>query len=248
MHNLKRYISGRHSPVEIRWHLAILVVGYWGLVLCAWLGYPAENQFSVTTRMLSALGSFEDRYNPHWYWLFSIAMVFCGLCMAPVMLYVRRRLLAVSAWGASVGALFFLSGCAAIMLTGLFPYAHRDFLGWQLAHLHMNAAALITVSFALGAVWHGLLLLKDGFARRTLYQHGTRPNLRFTGPFLVCIPVIFVLGQRIRWQSVFAGNMTEAFSGMAHFPFLEHIAIWTLTVFVVWFTIILPHPETEPAQ
>jgi hypothetical protein len=64
----------------------------------------------------------------------------------------------------------------------------------------------------------------------------------------VCIPVIFVLGQRIRWQSVFAGNMTEAFSGMAHFPFLEHIAIWTLTVFVVWFTIILPHPEAETAQ
>ena len=100
--------------------------------------------------MLSALGSFEDRYNPRWYWVFSAAMIYCGLCMVPVMLYVRRRLAAVSRWGASVGSLFFLSGCAAITLTGLFPYAHRDFLGWQLAHLHMNAAALITASFALG--------------------------------------------------------------------------------------------------
>jgi hypothetical protein len=41
--------------------------------------------------------------------------------------------------------------------------------------------------------------------------------------------------------------MSAAFSGMAHFPFLEHIAIWTLTVFVVWFTVILPHPAQETA-
>jgi hypothetical protein len=241
-------LSGGHSPAEIRWHLAILVTGYWGLVLCAWLGYPAQNHFSVTTAMLSALGSFEERYNPKWYWLFSVAMVYCGLCMAPVMLYVRRRLSPVSAWGASVGAFFFLLGCAAIMLTGLFPYAHRELLGWQLAHLHMNAAALITASFALGAVWHGLLLLQDRFAHRTFDRHGSHPYLRFLGPFLVCIPVILALGQKIRWNSVLSGNMSAAFADMTSFPFLEHIAIWTLTVFVVWFTIILPYSEGETAQ
>ncbi len=248
MRQLKRYLSGGHSRAEIRWHLGILMVGYWGLVLCAWLGYPAENQFSITTRMLSALGSSDDRYNPRWYWVFSVAMFYCGLCMVPVMLYVRRRLSPVSAWGASVGAFFFLLGCAAIMLTGLFPYAHREVLGYELAHLHMNAAALITASFALGAIWHGLLLLQDRFARKTFGQQGARPYLRFVGPFLVCVPVILALGYRIRWESVLAGNMSAAFAGMAHVPFLEYVAIWTLTVFVVWFTIVLPHPEQESAQ
>jgi hypothetical protein len=248
MERLKRYVFGGHSPVEIRWHLALLVAGYWGLVLCAWLGYPAENHFSVTTAMLSALGSFEERYNPRWYWVFSVAMVYCGVCMVPVMLYVRRRLSAVSAWGASVGAFFFLLGCAAIMLTGLFPYAHRDFLGWRLAHLHMNAAALITASFALGFVWHGLLLLQDRFTRRTFDRVGPRPYLRFIGPFVICIPVILAVGQRIDWKLVLAGNMDGAFSGMVHFPLLEHVAIWTLTVFVVWFTVVLPHPGEETAR
>ncbi len=262
MARLKRCLSGGHSPAEIRWHLVILVAGYWGLVLCAWLGYPAENHFSVTTRMLSALGSFEDRYNPRWYWLFSIAMVYCGACMAPVMLYVRRRLLAVSAWGSSLGALFFLTGCAAIMLTGLFPYAHRNLMGWQLARLHLEAAGLITVSFALGFVWHGLLLLKDRLARKTFGQQGVSSYLRFLGPFLVCIPLMIAVGCKIQWESVLAairaaanasgkdavGNLAAAFSGMAHFPFLEHLAIWALTIFVVWFTIVLPHPEEEGAR
>jgi hypothetical protein len=198
--------------------------------------------------MLSALGSFEERYNPHWYWVFSVAMVYCGLCMAPVMLYVRRRLSPVSAWGASVGAFFFLLGCAAIMLTGLFPYAHRDFLGWQLARLHMNAAALITASFALGFTWHGLLLFQDRFTRRTFGRQGTRPYLRLIGPFVICTPVVVAVGQKIQWESVWAGNMSAAFSGMVHFPLLEHIAIWTLTVFVVWFSIALPHPEENTSR
>ncbi len=243
MGHLKRYLSGGHSPAEIRWHLAILVAGYWGLVLCAWLGYPAENHFSVNTAMLSALGSFEDRYNPRWYWVFSVAMAYCGLCMVPVVLYVRRRLTVVSAWGATVGAFFFITGCAAILLTGLLPYAHRDFLGWRLAHLHMNAAALITASFALGFAWHGLLLLRDRFARRTFDGLVARPYLRFVGPFMICVPVILAVLHRIQWKSVLAGDMSAAFSPMAHFPLLEHIAIWTLTVFVVWFTIVLPHPQ-----
>ncbi len=248
MGDLKRYLSGGHNAAEIRWHLALLIAGYWGLVLCAWLGYPAENHFSVMTRMLSALGSFEDRHNPHWYWVFSVAMVYCGVCMVPVMLYVRRRLSAVSAWGASVGAFFFLAGCGAIVLTGLFPYAHRDFLGWQLAHLHMNAAALITACFTLGVLWHGVLLLQDRFSRNTYGRQGGHSYLRFIGPFVICAPVMFAVGQRIRWQAVLDGDMSAALGGMAHFPFLEYIAIWTLSVFVVWFTVVLPHPGESEDQ
>jgi len=247
MRHFKRYLVGGHTPAEIRWHLAILVVGYWGLVLCAWLGYPAENRFSVTTEMLSALGSFEKRFNPKWYWVFSVAMAYCGLCMIPVMLYIRRRLSAVSVWAASVGAFFFLLGCLAILLTGLFPYAHRDFLGWQLSHLHMDAAAFIIVSFALGTLWYGMLLLTDRVALRRLPGQGGYTYLRVTAPFVVCFPVVFAIGGKIQWEHFFAGDMMDALRPIAHLPILEHIAIWSLTLFVVWFTIVLPHPENETA-
>ena len=259
MERLKRCVCGGHGPAEIRWHLALLMAGYWGLVFCAWLGYPAENHFSVQTRMLSALGSFEDCYNPRWYWLFTAAMVYCGMCMVPVILYMRRRLSPVSGRGATAGACFFLLGCGATMLTGLLPYAHRDVLGWQLSDLHMNAAALLAGSFALGFGWHGLLLLRAWLAGRPFGPHGPRVYLRFVGPFLLGVPVLVALALRIRWGSVWAaacaaagasgkeaaGFMSAAFGGMVHFPLLEHIAIWTLTVFVVWFTVVLPHPDGE---
>ena len=259
MERVKRYLSGGHSPAEIRWHLVLLVGGYWGLVLCAWLGYPSENHFSVTTRMLSALGSFETGNNPHWFWVFSVAMVYCGLCMAPVVLYVRRRLLPVSAVGASVGTLFFLTGCGAIMLTGLLPYAHREVLGWNLARLHLSAAALITVCFGLGFVWHGVLLVTDRFARNTFGGGETGPYLPLFGPFLVGIPILAAVGSRIRWRAAFSAltaacggsageavdDLARAVSDMGHFPLLEHLSIWALTLFIVWFTVVLPHRGEE---
>ncbi|HNT89504.1 MAG TPA: hypothetical protein PKL84_16705, partial [Candidatus Hydrogenedentes bacterium] len=119
METLKRYMSGRHTRAEIRRHLAVLAVGYWGLVFCAWLGYPAEHAYSIKTHTLSALGSFDNRHNPDWYWLFSVAMVYCGVVMTPVIFYIWRRLAAISGRGAGIGAVFFLVGCAAIVLITL---------------------------------------------------------------------------------------------------------------------------------
>ena len=258
METLKRYMLGRHTPVEIRRHLAVLVVVYWGLVFCAWLGYPAEHKYSVTTNTLSALGSFDGRHNPEWYWLFSVAMVYCGLTMTPVILYIRHRLRTVSDLGARVGALFFLVGCVAIVLTGLFPDAHDRVIGdWQWRQIHRNTAGLIAVGFSLGIVWHGMLLLWDKLTKKTFAERGQRPYLTLIGPFLVCLPVFVAVGFRIRWESLWAAtraaatasgreiaaDLSVALHGLQSFPLLEHVAIWALTIFVVWFAAVLPHEE-----
>ena len=263
METVKRYRSGQHTPIEIRRHLAVLAVVYWGLVFCAWLGYPAEHKYSVMTNTLSALGSFDDRHNPEWYWVFSIAMVYCGITMAPVMLYIRRRLTAVSDSGARVGALFFLVGCAAIVLTGLFPDAHGRVIGnWQWRQVHQITAGLIAAGFSLGITWHGLLLLRDKLTRETFAERGKRPYLKLIGPFLVCLPVFVIVGYKIRWEFVWAAlraaanasgreitaDFDAAFNGLHSFPLLEHVAIWALTIFVIWFAAVLPAEPASEAQ
>jgi hypothetical membrane protein len=253
MRNLKRFLTGRHTRTEMRWHLAILAVVFWGLVLCARLGYPAANRFSVTREFLSALGSFENRYNPRWFWVFCVAMVYCGLFMAPVMLYIRRRFSAVSGWGSWMGACFFLVGCAGIVMVGLFPFAHGRVVGvWQWEDLHMMSVALIVTGFVPGIIWHALLLFKDRLTGRVLASDGRAPYLKFLGPYLACLPVLCAVCYQIHWMAVGAAiraavsgqSMTHpinvALGKLASFPLLEHLAIWGLTVFVIWFTAVLP--------
>lgn len=256
MEHLKRYSVGGHTQREMHWHLAILSVGFWGLVLCAWLGYPSVNRYSIMRETLSALGSFEAGCNPKWFWVFSVAMVYCGLLMIPVSLYVRRRILGISVLGATVGAVFFLAGSFAIIAVGLFPYAHSNVLGWDLADVHVSAAGLIGAFFSIGVVWHAILLLKDARTERSFVQKGARSYLSCTGPFLVCFVVMAFVGYNVRWQHIqeaFAAlgrasgeeaiaKMSSAFARFGSFPIMEHIAIWTLTIFTVWFTAILPCP------
>ncbi len=255
MEKVKRYISGQHTPTEIRWHLAFLVLVFWGLVFCAWMGYPAEHKYSVTKKTLSALGSFDERHNPEWFWLFSVAMVYCGLTMMPVILYIRRRLMAVSEFGARVGSVFFLVGCAAIILTGLFPDARQPVIGEvQWREVHVKVAVMIAVAFSLGIVWHGGLIIRDKLTRATFAEQGRFPYLSLIGPFLVCLPVFAAIGMRIEWDSVWAAingiasaprneiasHLSDATHGLRKFPLLEHLSIWALTVFVVWFAAVLP--------
>jgi hypothetical membrane protein len=259
MEKVKRYISGQHTSTEIRWHLALLVGVFWALVFCAWLGYPTEHKYSVTRKTLSALGSFDNRHNPEWFWLFSLAMVYCGLTMVPVILYIRRRFMAVSDVGARVGSLFFLAGCAAIILTGLFPDARQPVVGnleWR--QIHVKVAALIAVCFSLGIFWHGGLLLRDKLTQKTFAEQGRFPYLTLIAPFMVCLPVFAAVGYRIEWEAAWAairssldasGNdvgvyLSAATHGLRSFPLLEHLSIWALTVFVVWFAAVLP-PESE---
>ncbi len=263
MERLKRCLSGRHTPGEIRWHLAALAVVYWGLVFCAWLGYNTGRPYSITGEMLSALGSFDDHQNPQWFWIFTVAMVYCGLIMTPVMFYVYRRFAAVSPWGARVGAFFFLLGCAGIVFTGLFPYGHgRAFGVWPWRKLHMSAGATIAVGFSLGFFWHAMLLLKDRITGATLRERGDVSYARMASPFLVCVPLLGTIAYRLNWPAAFSAlhaavtgsseaaseQLHASFVRLHHFPLLEHMSIWALTIFVIWFTAVLPHrlePEEE---
>jgi len=259
METLKRYALGGHTPREIRWHLALLGLGYWGLVALAWLGYPAENGFSINREMLSALGSFEGRCNPEWFWVFSIAMIYCGICMMPVAFYIWRRFRIISAVGAKLGAFFFLVGCAGMALVGVFPYATATLVGdWEWQHFHMLGAALLILGFVPGVIWHGVLLLKDACTVKAFASQEGTPYRKLAGPFLVCAPVIGLAGYQIRWSSALAALQAIADASVERManhllkafppiPILEHVAIWALTIFVIWFTLMLPGQEMQGA-
>lgn len=260
METMKRCLSGRHTTGEIRWHLAALAIIYWGLVLCAYLGYTSEHKYSVMSHTLSALGSFDKQHNPQWFWLFSVAMVYCGLIMMPVILYIRRSLMSVSEFGAWVGCVCFLVGSLAIALTGIFPDARGHTIhGWSFRDVHKVTAVSIGIFFAVGIIWYGALLFKDRMTRKTFAGYGSHPYLKLVGPFLVCLPIFATVGYKTEWSSVRAAitsatqssmddvraNLFNAFHGLERFPLLEHVAIWALTIFIIWFAASLPSEQAE---
>lgn len=256
METAKRYVLGKHDTREIRWHLAVLVVVFWGLVLCARLGYPARNNFSIFHEMLSGLGSFDNGHNPDWYWVFSMALIFCGITTMPVMLYVHRKFAAVARIGAVVGTFFMLAGCVALIFVGLFSYAPGNFLGiWPLKSLHVSAALLAAIAFLLGSTCYALLLFKDRFTAQRFACAGRLPYLRFAGPYLLCVPPFVLIASKIRWAYLYiavhaalhgAGQqateaMHKAASRLPEIAIAEHLGIWATTIFVVWFTLMLPN-------
>lgn len=260
METVKRCIAGEHKPAEIRWHLALLAVGYWALVYFAWRGYTAEHAYSVMTHTLSALGSFDERHNPEHFWLFSVAMIYCGATMIPIILYIRRRLMVISELGAWVGSLFFLVGCLAIILTGIFPDAHGKVIGsWEWRQIHMKTAVTIAVGFGTGIIWYGVLLLRDMLTRGTFSESGRLPYLKIMGPFSVLIPVFAAISLRLNWEYAYGALVAAvrssqeemktywdaAVEGFHSFPILEHLSIWGLTLFVIWFAAVLPYESGD---
>jgi len=263
MEKTKRYLTGRHTPGEIRRHLVLLVAVYWVLIFCAWRGYVTQNSYSIRTEMLSALGSFEPQFNPRFFWIFSIAMIYCGLCLIPVMLYIYRRFAAISARGAGAGLVLFLTGSVAIILVGLFPYARTHVYGIPLDGLHNASAGLVGFTFLLSIPWHAVLIIRDRYSNRAFAVRPRAPYRPYIGPFLICAPMIFLILYHVKWgalhDAVMAGmrasvpealqHLKTAVSVLAYFPLLEHSAIWVLMVFIVWITVVLPYPhEGAPAQ
>lgn len=255
MERLKRYLAGQHTHTEMRWHLAIIVIVFWGLVLCARIGYETGRDYSMHKQMLSALGSFDERHNPQWFWIFTLAMVFCGTFLVPVTFYIHRRFLVISEWGARIGMCLFLLGCTGITFTGLFPDAHLKLFGEvSSSKIHGITASLIIIGFFFGMILHGILLLKDKF-RNQEFAEGDASYWKFIGPYLVCAAVVGATLSRIRWDYLYSAILAsgadaarywdDALKGLDHFPLLEHLAIWALTIYIVWFTILLPH---EPAR
>ena len=44
-----------------------------------------------------------------------------------------------------------------------------------------------------------------------------------------------------------AAHLSAASKGLQSFPVLEHVAIWALTIFVIWFAAVLP-PEPDEQE
>ncbi|MCK5863064.1 MAG: hypothetical protein KAH38_11295, partial [Candidatus Hydrogenedentes bacterium] len=76
MEFLIRMLTGDFERTEIRRYLILMSVVFWGFILLAWIGYPAENKYSIMTHTFSFLGSYKTKHSPQWWWLFSIAMLF----------------------------------------------------------------------------------------------------------------------------------------------------------------------------
>ncbi|NLV46319.1 MAG: hypothetical protein GXY07_17680 [Candidatus Hydrogenedentes bacterium] len=253
-------LKGQFSARILYRYLAALCFIFWGLIFAAWLGYPAENKYSIMTHTFSFLGSYEEKHSPVWWWLFSMAMLFWSVAGMPLVLYIYRHFVFVSKWGARVGAALLLLGCLNIGLVGIFPDVKTP-LGptLRVTHIHEKVAIFAAAAFILGIVLHGLLLLKDRFfSRDSQFDH--RPFVPLYGFWLTILTVASYF--LIKWEYVYAdmkvaareagtsigSSWSEAMNTIYSFPLWENILIYTLFLFLVCLALILtkagPAPDT----
>ncbi len=253
---LKRALSPNlFDDAGIRRYLFFVSATFWALIFLAWLGYPAENRYSIMTHTFSFLGSWETKHSPHWWWLFTLAMMFWGVTGIPLALYIRRRFSAVSGWGAWLGAALFLLGFVNIALVGVFPDVKTVLPGnLRMTDIHARVAVLAAAGFILGISWHGLLLLKDWLG--ATFFGGDRQLARraFIAPYLFWMSITGVAAYfLIKWEFVYAekkaaaqaagipigSSWSEAMNTRYSFPLWENVLIYMLFIFLVWFTLIL---------
>lgn len=251
MNEFKKYVQGHFTPAALYRYLVFYSGTFWGCILLAWIGYPAENKYSIMTHTFSFLGSYEEQHSPVWWWLFTMAMLFWSVAAIPLVLYIYRHFAQVSRRGAQVGAALLLLGCLNIGLVGLFPDVKTP-LGdtLRVTDIHEKVAILAAVGFILGISLHGILLLKDRyFAARSLFLH--RP---FIFPYLFWISILSVASYfLIKWEFVYAdmkaaaqatdtpigSSWSEAMNTIYSFPLWENILIYTLFIFLVWLSLVL---------
>lgn len=264
MNNVTRYITGGFQRNELKWYLTFYTTYFWGLIFLAWLSFPAEHHFSILTHTFSFLGSFEDKHNPQWWWIFSIAMVSWGLLTVPVVFYSHARFTAISPVGAGIGMFFLFVGCAGISLVGIFPDAHFELIGhMRWTDIHAKASLMVIVGFIFGIITYGILLLKDrcftaGNPHGMHFDHD-----RLQWPYLVWSIVLAVsVYFLVRWEFVYpqwkaaaakAGVEIGSHWGAAlgtrySFPLWEQIMIYTLFLFLVWFSLLLPGETANEAK
>ena len=95
--------------------------------------------------------------------------------------------------------------------------------------------------------------------RGTFRDSGNLPYLKLMGPFSVILPIFAAIGLRLDWGYLYgalhaAVNSSKeemhtyweaAFKGFHYFPLLEHMAIWGLTLFVIWFAAVLSYQADQ---
>ena len=185
MPRITRIITGNFTAPEIRAYVLAEAGIFWGLILTAWLSYPADHHYSIMSHTFSFLGSWDPQHNPdHWYF-FSLGMGFWSLASIPLVFYHYRRFSLISRWGAGVGAFFLLLGSIGTMGVACFPDARGAAIGTvEWTKIHEKVAVLVAIGYTLGLLWHGALLLWDRAAcaingRPGPFDHG---RLTWTSP------------------------------------------------------------------
>jgi len=261
---VKRVASGNLLADEIKKYVLVEACLFWGLILAAWISYPAEHHYSIMSHTFSFLGSWDPQHNPeHWYF-FSMAMAFWSLASVPLVLYHHRRFALVSRWGAHVGAFFFLLGSLGTLGVACFPDARGPAIGSiEWTRIHEKAAVLIAAGYTLGLLWFGGLLLRDRIARAlrgggSHFNHG-----RLIWPYLFWFAVTgFAVNNQITWGMRYEGMKKAAAAAGSHigsswslslntyyaFPLWENIVIYTLFIFLAWFALAVPNEIPQSAD
>ncbi|HOX38369.1 MAG TPA: hypothetical protein PL033_10320 [Candidatus Brocadiia bacterium] len=252
----RRWLKGDFSPDELRTHLVLLSVIFWGLIFACRLFYPPQNRFSIMTHTFSFMGSFDPRHNPPAWFLLTIAMIFQGTAFIPIMLYLHRRFAAASPWAVWPGTLLFIGGCAGMFLVGVFPEAHGRIIGKiEWTHVHQKVAAMAFIGFGLGIPWYGLLVLKDWFRWMPFGGRRFLDGKRLALPYALYLSVFSTtLYFLLKWEFVYAdmkaaakaagrtigSHWSEALNTRYSFPLWENIMIYTLFAFMVWLASAVP--------
>jgi hypothetical protein len=156
----------------------------------------------------------------------------------------------------------FLMACLGIMTIAVFPDARGKVIGnFEWTHIHEKAALLVAIGFGLGIPWHGILLLKDWFSPRNPRSADGFHHARFVWPYLLWTTV-FSVGMyfQIKWEFVYAdmkaaaaaagtqigSHWSEALNTRYSFPLWENLVIYTMFVFLVWFTLLMPNEVPRP--
>lgn len=244
----RELLSGHFTRRTLRVYLISMTAIFWGLIGASWLLYPAENRYSIFTHTFSFLGSSEHFHNPRWWWLFTVAMVFWGIALVPLSLYLYRRFSTVSRWGAVVAGIFFLVGSVNICLIGIFPDIPDLFYGdWSYTEIHERVALASIATIGLGTFWLGGLVLVDRYwPGRT--QHALSHRL-LIAPFLLWYGMVaFAAYLEITWGMMYAELKAQAkaegikigswwdesLNTIYAFPFRENLIIYTIFFFLVW--------------
>lgn len=259
---LARIARGQMQGREVRRYLLAKTVVFWTLIFAAWWTYPAENHYSIMSHTFSFLGSFTSEHNPRFWWLFSMAMLFWAVALIPTALYIHARFVALSRWGARIGAAFFLLASLGVALVALFPDAPDPVFGTvRWTEIHEKGALLTAIGFVLGILWHAGLLLWAALRP----QHPNAAALRqprLVLPFALWFAVATAAAyNQISWGLMYEAKKAaakaagqsirsswgESLNTIYAFPLWENIVIYALFAFLIAFAWSLSHTEQEVA-
>jgi len=245
--------KGNFTAQRLKTYLMVEACVFWGLILACRLLYPAQNRFSIMTHTFSFLGSFDAKHNPRFWVFFTIALVLWGILTIPVVLYLHRRIRQSSPWAVWPGTLLLLEGCLGMILVGIFPDAHGKVWGDLMhTHVHQKVALMCFVGFGLGILWHGLLVVKDQMSWIPWGGKRVFGWKRVVGPYALYLSIFSVaLYFQIKWEFVYTemkvvakasgtsigSHWSEALNTIYSFPLWENILIYTMYIFLAWFSV-----------